>query len=120
MITDKSYIMSVIDYQDYKIKISNPKSECYILTVVGRAPNNINVNYKALFENMVSICFQTNPDNTGVFHIIMNYKGIRHEFQFLLKNIDKNEHKDLYEFFIPYLRLEYLSEDPDSPRRASP
>ena len=63
--------MSVIDYQDYKIKISNPKSECYILTVVGRAPNNINVNYKALFENMVSICFQTNPDNTGVFHITL-------------------------------------------------
>lgn len=99
------------EYQNYKIRVSNPKLGCYALTVVGCAPNNIYVNYKALFENIVSICFQTHSDNTGVFHVVMNYKGIRHEFQFLLKNTDKNEHTGLYDFFIPYLRLEYASEE---------
>ena len=108
------------EYQDYKIKVSQPSPGCHVLTVVGRTPNGINVNYKSLFEHVVSVCFQTHSDDTGVFHLIMNYKGVKHEFQFLLKDVQKNEHKSLYQFFIPYLQSEYVSEDLDSPRRASP
>ena len=106
------------EYQEYKINVKCTSTEHFsktkLLTVVGSAPNGVHVNYKSLFHYVVSMCFQTTKSNdTGLLHlttVLLNGVGgtIKQEFQFLLKDMSKNEHKILYELFKDYMYTEQL------------
>ena len=95
-----------LEYQGYKIKIK-PISDGYKLSVGGDAPTGMHINYNGIFNYISSMCFQTYPkpkgDDTGCFHLIMMNGPIRHDIQFLLKDVSKGEHKLLFEYFKQYL-----------------